>query len=59
MQHKDITAKGATVPIVIQIGEVIFNEIPSNPFIVRLKEFYLNMEKVYRHMIIDLDTSQK
>ena len=45
LQHKDITAKGAAVPTVTQIGEVIFNEVPSNPFIVGLQEFYLNMEK--------------
>ena len=36
LQHKDITTKDATVPIVTQIGEVIFNEVLSNPFIVGL-----------------------
>ena len=59
LQHKDITKKDAVVPIVTQIGEVIFNEGPSNRFIVGLEEFYLNMTKVYAHMTIDLDTSQE
>ena len=59
LQYNDITAKGAVVPIVTQIGEVIFNEVPSNPFIVGLLEFYLNMEKDYAHMIVDLDTGQE
>ena len=45
LQHKNITTKDVVVPTVTQIGEVIFNEVPSNPFIVGLQEFYLNMEK--------------
>ena len=53
LQHKDITAKDAAVPIVTQIGEAIFNEVPSNPFIVCLQAFYLNIEKVYVHMTVD------
>ena len=36
LQHKDITTKDAVVSIVTQIGEVIFNEVPSNPFIIGL-----------------------
>ena len=59
LQHKDITMKDTVVPIVIQIVEVIFNEVPSNLFIVGLPEFYLNMEKDYAHMIVDLVTSQE
>ena len=47
------------VSIVTQIGEVIFTELPSNPFIVGLQDFYLNMEKVYAHTTTDLDTSQE
>ena len=58
LQHKDITAKDAMVPTVTQIGEVIFNEVPSNPFFVGLQGFYLNMEKNYAHMTVDLDTTQ-
>ena len=59
LQHKEIIAKDATIPIVTQFGEVINNEVPSNPFIVGLQGFYLNMEKVYAHMIVDLDTGQE
>ena len=59
LQNKDITTKDATVPTVTQIGEIIFNEVPSNPFIVSLQEFYLSMEKDYAHMIVDLDTGQE
>ena len=36
LKHKDIIAKNLVVPTLIQIGEVIFNEVPSNPFIVGL-----------------------
>ena len=55
LQHKNITTKDASVPTVTQIGEVIFNGAPSNPFMVGLQEFHLKMEKNYKHMIVDLD----
>ncbi len=45
LQHKDIPTKDAIVPTTTQIGEVIFNEGPSNPFIVGLHEFHLNKKK--------------
>ena len=61
LQYNDITAKGAVVPIVTQIGEVIFNEVPSNPFIVGFQELYLNsdVEEFYENMKVDLGTGQE
>ena len=59
LQHKDITTKDAVVPTLTKIGEVIFNEVPCNPFIIGLQEFYLNIAKAYVHMIVDLDTGQE
>ena len=39
LQHKDITTKDARIPTVTQIGEVIFNKVPSKTLIVGLHDF--------------------
>jgi len=39
LQHKDITTKDAGIPIVTQIGEVIFNKVPSKTLIVGSHDF--------------------
>ena len=41
LKHKYIIVKNLVVPTLIQIGEVIFNEVPSNLFILGLQEFYI------------------